>query len=172
MPTGKFGTNNDFAVVRYHADGSLDNSYSTDGKVSIDVADGRSDAGNGIALDSIGRAVVVGESGGLFGVVRILGNLSPTTASVTVSGRVLTPTGRGLTNAVVSLTDASGLTRTTRTTSFGYYRFEAVEVGQSYVLSVASKRYRFAPQVIALTEESENLNFFAGRSNSKPNYEY
>lgn len=66
------GTNNDFAVVRYNADGSLDNSYGNSGKVLVDVSNGGSDNANGIALDSIGRAVVVGDSAGLFGVARIL----------------------------------------------------------------------------------------------------
>lgn len=164
------GSNNDFAVVRYNTDGSLDNSYSTDGKVLVDVSNGESDIGYGIALDSIGRAVVVGESGGLFGVTRILGNLSPTAATVSVSGRVLTPAGRSLMNATVLLTDGSGNTRATQTSAFGYYRFDEVEAGQSYILSVRSKRYQFNPQVLSVSEDTEQLNFVAGQSNSKPDY--
>jgi len=88
-------------------------------------------------------------------------NLAPTAAGVTVAGRVLTPTGRGLTSATVLLTDAFGNTRTTRTSTFGYYRFEEVEAGQTYIFSVRSKRYQFAPQVIAVNEDMEDLNFTA-----------
>lgn len=84
---------------------------------------------------------------------------APTAASVTVSGRVFTPAGRGLMNAVVSMTDANGTTHATRTSSFGYYRFDEVEAGQSYILNVSSKRYQFIPQFVTLTESLEELDF-------------
>ena len=85
----------------------------------------------------------------------------PTAASVSVSGRVLTPKGRGLMNAIVVLTDASGDTRTTRTSAFGYYRFEDVAAGQTCIFSVRSKRYKFAPQALGITEDLNGLNFTA-----------
>ena len=87
---------------------------------------------------------------------------APTAAAVTVGGRVMTQAGnRGLGNALVYLTDQSGATRIARTNAFGYYRFEEVGVGQTYVFNVSSKRYTFAPQVVSLTEEIGNLNFTA-----------
>jgi uncharacterized delta-60 repeat protein len=52
--------------------------------------------------------------------------LAPTAASVSISGRVRTSNGRGLLNATVSLTDNEGITRTTRTKSFGYFRFAKI----------------------------------------------
>ncbi|HET8677846.1 MAG TPA: BACON domain-containing carbohydrate-binding protein, partial [Blastocatellia bacterium] len=70
------GTNDDFAVVRYNSNGSLDTSYGTGGKVVVDLSNG-SDSANGVALDSLGRAVVVGGADGLFGVVRLLGDTQP-----------------------------------------------------------------------------------------------
>jgi hypothetical protein len=85
--------------------------------------------------------------------------LAPTAASVSVSGRVLTTSGRGLTNAMVTMTDLNGSTRTARTGTFGYFRFDEVVAGQSYVFSVSSKRYRFASQVIMVMEELTELNF-------------
>ena len=85
----------------------------------------------------------------------------PTAAGVWVSGRVLTPDGRGLRNAAVILTDASGRVRATRTTTFGYYRFENVAAGETYVFEVRSKRYHFAPQVVTVTEDLSDLNFTA-----------
>ena len=84
--------------------------------------------------------------------------LAPT-AAATVSGRVLTPEGRGLRNARVSLTDQSGNSRTALTGMFGYFRFEEVAAGETYVVTINSKRYRFEPQVISVMEELTELNF-------------
>lgn len=159
---------NNFAIVRYNADGSLDNLYGSGGKVTIDF--GGNDTANAIALDSSSRAVIAGGANGLFGVVRLLDYLAPTAAAVSVSGRVLTPDGRGLINAFVNLTDSSGSTRSARTTAFGYYRFDEVAAGQTYILNVSSKRYQFTAQVLSVTEDLENLDFFAGQSNLKPDY--
>lgn len=87
--------------------------------------------------------------------------LSPTAANVSVSGRVLTADGSGLINATVILTDTLGNSRTAVTTSFGYYRFDEVRAGETYILSVASKRYQFNPQAVNVLEEINELNFSA-----------
>lgn len=84
-----------------------------------------------------------------------------TTAAVSIGGRVLTNTNRGLANAVVYLTDSDGETRTARTNPFGYYRFSDIAAGQTVVVTVISKRYQFAPQVLSVTEAIEDLNFAA-----------
>ena len=84
----------------------------------------------------------------------------PTAASVSVAGRVIVG-NRGLLNATVTLTDQNGNTRTARTTSFGYYRFDEVAAGQTYIVSVRSKRFQFAPQVISVTEDLSELNFYS-----------
>jgi len=83
----------------------------------------------------------------------------PTAASVSIGGRVIVGKGRGLLNATIYLTDASGTTRATRTSTFGYYRFDDVEAGQTVIVTVVSKRYQFAPQVVNVTEEITNLDF-------------
>ncbi len=80
-------------------------------------------------------------------------------AGVTVSGRVMTKDGNGIRNVIVSLTDANGITRSVRTSSFGYYSFDEVEVGGTYIVAVQSKRFQFAPQVVSVTENVEDLNF-------------
>jgi hypothetical protein len=87
--------------------------------------------------------------------------VTTTAASVSISGRVLTNSKRGLSNALVYLTDSSGDTRTARTNSLGYYRFEDVTAGQSVTITVASKRYQFAPQLVNVNEEMSGLNFLA-----------
>ena len=85
----------------------------------------------------------------------------PTAANVSLSGRVLTADGRGLRNAVVSLTKENGETIFTRTSSFGYYRFDEIEVGQTVILAVSSKRYQFTPRVVSLSDELTELDFVA-----------
>lgn len=86
----------------------------------------------------------------------------PTAASVSVGGRVLASNNiTGVSGAIVLLTDASGNTRTVRTSSFGYFRFDEIEVGQTVIVTVSSKRYQFASQVLTVTEEFSELNFTA-----------
>jgi uncharacterized repeat protein (TIGR01451 family) len=82
-----------------------------------------------------------------------------TAAGVEVSGRVLTPDGRGLRNAVVAMTDPNGVLRTATTSSFGYYRFENVEAGPSYVMGVTSRSYRFTPRIIQVTDTLTDVDF-------------
>ena len=85
---------------------------------------------------------------------------APTAASVSISGRVFGGSGKGLRNAYVILTDEQGRSRTVQTSAFGYYRFEEVEVGRTYILTVQSKRYEFEPQVVFVTDEITELNFY------------
>jgi len=82
-------------------------------------------------------------------------------ALVSVSGRVLNAAGRGVYNAIVTLTNSSGEVRSTITNPFGYYRFIGVAAGQTYTLRVRSKRYTFTPQVITANSDLTGLNFVA-----------
>ena len=85
--------------------------------------------------------------------------VAPTAAAVSISSQVLTSEGRGLTNARVMLTDQNGMTRTAITSSFGYFRFADVSAGETVIVSVVSKRYWFAPQVVSVTEDLTGINF-------------
>ena len=87
--------------------------------------------------------------------------VTATTASL--SGRVLAFNGRGVANTPVTLTNQFGVTRTALTNSFGYYRFDDVPVGLSYVLQPVSSRFIFSPQVITLDDDLEGVNFVSGR---------
>lgn len=89
---------------------------------------------------------------------------APTAAGVRVAGKVLNDFGGGISNAVVYFTDGQGNFRSIRTNSFGYFSFEAVEVGQTYVFNVQAKGYSFSPQIISLKDEFSELNFFAGEN--------
>ncbi len=84
-----------------------------------------------------------------------------TAAGVEVSGRVLTPDGRGIRNAVVVMTDSTGTLRYATTGSFGHYRFEDVEAGSAIIIGVQSKRFRFAPRLMSITDSVDNIDFVA-----------
>jgi hypothetical protein len=90
---------------------------------------------------------------------------APSTVTITdspnfsISGRVLTPGGQGLRNAVVLLVDSNGARRTATTSSFGTYQFEGVLGGQSVTISISSKRYRFTPRVLPLSTDIIALDF-------------
>lgn len=77
----------------------------------------------------------------------------------TISGRVTTPSGLGLRNSVVSIIDANNVRRTTATSSFGLYSFDNVPTGGSYTVTVASKRYRFAPLALQIVGNSTGVDF-------------
>jgi len=76
-----------------------------------------------------------------------------------VSGRVTTPTGLPLRNAVVALTTANGVRFTATTSSFGGYSFASVRGGETYILGVSSKRYRFASKTITPSGSLTDVDF-------------
>ncbi|MEO7658844.1 MAG: carboxypeptidase-like regulatory domain-containing protein [Pyrinomonadaceae bacterium] len=78
--------------------------------------------------------------------------------SYTVSGRVTTPTGLGLRNAIVIMTDSLGATMRATTSSFGLYSFQNVPQG-TYFLGIASKRYRFATRSLSIQSDLTNVDF-------------
>lgn len=87
--------------------------------------------------------------------------LVPTAAAVSVSGRITSPFGSGINRARVILTDSNGETRTAFTNPFGYFRFENVSAGETYVFDVKAKHNSFTPQVLVINEETNELNFIA-----------
>ena len=92
----------------------------------------------------------------------IVQSSAPTAAGVMIGGRVSIGT-RGLSNARLTLTDSNGQTRQVLSNSLGYYRFSDVRAGETYVLSIFSKRYAFdnPAQIINVTEDNLDLNFIA-----------
>lgn len=87
--------------------------------------------------------------------------LPSTAAGVEISGRVLTPDGRGVRGAVVHMTDASGNVRTATTSSFGYYRFEDVEINTTQLVGVKSARFSYVPRLINVVDGLTDVNFTA-----------
>jgi len=89
------------------------------------------------------------------GSVTILGT---TAAKVSVSGRVTTPNGAGLRGATVTLSGPDGA-RTVVTSSLGYYSFDGVDAGASYVIGASSKQYRFSSKPLQITDNLTDVNF-------------
>lgn len=83
-----------------------------------------------------------------------------TAASVSVSGRVVSGKS-GISRAIVSVINSDGSVRTAKTNSFGYYSFENVLAGDTYIFTATAKSYSFSPQVISINDAVENLNFTA-----------
>ncbi len=90
-------------------------------------------------------------------------DVGPSAATVTVGGQVQTSDGRGIRNVRLTITDPNGVSRSTLTGSFGYFRFDEVEAGQTYIIRLKSKRYQFAneTQVVAVSDEITDLVFTA-----------
>jgi uncharacterized delta-60 repeat protein len=98
MPDGKIlvagscqqGNESKYAILRYLPNGSLDGSYGFGGKMIVNFADGY-DSAHAVAIDQIGRAVVAGGAGPIFGIVRLASEpfLKITSISPTNNGQML-----------------------------------------------------------------------------------
>lgn len=90
---------------------------------------------------------------------------STTAATVSLGGQVRESgkRGRGIKGAVLQLTAADGATRTAVSNMFGFYRFADVPTGETYIVTVRSKRYAFEQptQFVSATGELENVDFVA-----------
>ena len=89
--------------------------------------------------------------------------LVPSAAGVTIGGRVTTPDGQPVYGARITMFDIEGNIRTAMTNSFGYYRFEDVAAGETYVFSGSAKRYSLVTKYSLYTAEEDfsDLDFVA-----------
>lgn len=89
------GDYNDFAVVRFNVDGSLDSSFGTSGRSAVSIGTGLSnDWPSCLALQPDGKIVVAGYSDGDFAVVRLLAN-GGLDNNFGVGGKVVVDAGSG-----------------------------------------------------------------------------
>ena len=102
-------------------------------------------------------------TGGRLNVFKALQSQNTTAAGVTVAGRVVSRDGNGIRGAVVTITDAQGAVRSAMTNAFGYYRFDSVRSGASYVVQASARRARFSPRTLSLTDQLSDLNFIDGQ---------
>lgn len=92
-----------------------------------------------------------------------------TAANGSISGVVKDGNGRGIPRVRITLTDMRGNRRAALTGSFGYYRFEEVETGETYVIEAQSKRYQFRnnPRITAPTEILVDEDFITDTGNTE-----
>jgi hypothetical protein len=78
-----------------------------------------------------------------------------------INGKLLTAMGQGVANARVVLTDLNGQSRSIMTNGFGIYRFGGLQVGQTYAISVDSRRLSVTPLTISVTGQVVNVDMIA-----------
>jgi Carboxypeptidase regulatory-like domain len=85
----------------------------------------------------------------------------PTAANVSLQGQITTQGGNGIRNVQVTLTDGAGVSRTVLTGSFGYYRFDNILAGDTVVVSVSAKRFRFTDpiRVVTVNDDLVDMDF-------------
>ena len=84
--------------------------------------------------------------------------LAPTAADTSISGRVTDTNGRGISRALVTVTDALGATRNVNTNSFGYFTINEIETGEVFIIQAFHKRYRFNAQVVTPLQNVTDFN--------------
>jgi hypothetical protein len=88
---------------------------------------------------------------------------APTAGEVSICGRVFRSATEGVYNARLTLTDIEGGSISVATNNFGYYCFDSVEAGRTYVLSISHKMYIFTPpsRIISVADSLDDVHFIA-----------
>ncbi len=89
-------------------------------------------------------------------IVQLIAN--PTAASVSVGGRISDESGRGIPRVAVKMIGTDGVERHAITNPFGYYHFDGVQAGQTYVFAATAKNHQPVSFVRTITDEVNDLN--------------
>jgi hypothetical protein len=128
--------------------------------VTIDIAG--TDRGFGVALDSNGNAVVVGEAGGLFGVVRLLGDTQPVcNYSLSRTSRSFTANG-GTDSVNVTAPQECSWTATSNDPSFITVTSGASGVGDGTVTYSVASNNSTARRVGTITIDNQTFTVYQG----------
>ncbi|HRI04239.1 MAG TPA: carboxypeptidase regulatory-like domain-containing protein [Pyrinomonadaceae bacterium] len=86
---------------------------------------------------------------------------APTAAELSIAGRVLTNTGRGIRGAFVTVTGTGGDVHNVPTGNLGRYIVTGLTPGNTYIVTVRSRRFAFAQptQVITLNDNVTDADF-------------
>ena len=87
-------------------------------------------------------------------------NLAPTAAGVFIEGRV-THFGRPIQGAYVVVSLGDGSVRQATTNTFGNFRIVDIAAGQTVLVDVIHRRYRFTPQVVDLSDSISGIEIQA-----------
>jgi uncharacterized delta-60 repeat protein len=151
-----------FALAKLNSDGALRLGWGTLGRTSTNFA-GSFASLRSLALTADGNVLAVGEiSNGTAAIAKYQNVLVPTAAKVTVSGRVVDPSGRAIARAVIVLTDHAGTERYAITNTFGYFRFSDVAVG-GYIISAQHRSFRFESQFAEFLGDTDGIKIVAAR---------
>jgi hypothetical protein len=101
-----------------------------------------------------GRTYVATESGQV--------TVTPSQSS-TIRGRVLTTTGQGVRNSRVILTSTTGDRFAVLSATFGNFEFGGLTVGETYTVTVESKRYTFTPRTVSVSNNVTDVDMIADR---------
>ena len=85
----------------------------------------------------------------------------PTAAGATVSGRLKTVSGAPVRGGIIKMTNSAGIEKIARSNPFGYFNFKDVSTGETYIITVESKRYKFTPQAVNIMSDIAELNIMA-----------
>lgn len=151
---------NNIAVAYYNTDGSPDTSFNGTGKLVFNFPTGQFVIPADVAVDNAGRVVLGGASSENLSSAAFAATRLKTldVFPVTLSGRTLTQNGQPIRMMEVALTGSDGVTRYDYTSSLGYFQFDNVMTGQTYSLSVSSKRYNFPGRTVVVDEALSDLD--------------
>ncbi len=121
---------------------------------------------NSLAVDPLTKLALttdqrgsVREAGGTVDIGAYEANYSSSPVSLT--GRLVTSTGRGIASGRVTLTGQLGELRYAITNPFGYYRFLNLPAGITYTVTAADKLFTFASPITLTTDQDrDDLIFF------------
>ncbi|QQS34154.1 MAG: carboxypeptidase regulatory-like domain-containing protein [Acidobacteriota bacterium] len=80
-------------------------------------------------------------------------------STVSVGGRVFTSTGSPLRNARVTINGPNNFSQSVITSTFGFYSFNDIPIGETYTVSVFSRSFRFNAQQVSVSQQISNLDF-------------
>ncbi|MFN0278423.1 MAG: choice-of-anchor Q domain-containing protein [Pyrinomonadaceae bacterium] len=78
-----------------------------------------------------------------------------------ISGRLLDAMGQGIPMTQITLIGLDGTTRSIVSNGFGYYRFGRLQVGQTYTISVETRRHAFTPLTVGITGQLVSVDMIA-----------
>jgi len=89
-------------------------------------------------------------------------SLNPSTttaATVPLSGHVVDNKGNGIRGVRLIMTTPEGRRIYVSTNAFGYYRFESLQSGGTYILQPQARGFTFAPRVVTINDAVADLDF-------------
>ena len=137
---------------------------------------GQNSAGGNFTIDhtigqSLAGAVSVGGADNRYAVrggFWAADSLAPTAANSSISGRITDLNNNGIALVTITVLDTStGITRSTTSNSFGFYKIDELATTHLYIVTARSRRFTFAPEshFINLFDEQNETHFTAVEGN-------